>query len=157
MACEHGVIGHCPICVGIRRAGAAEAELREVSIELACALALLRECYTLNPYAANALAVSTFVSRHTQPLAPTVPTSPPGSPAGAAYFGTSGAAAAKESSTTIAAASPGAASDTEPPCPECARPMARVVDGGRRGWTCVNCNAAGDEEDDQDLRAAHVP
>lgn len=34
-------------------------------------------------------------------------------------------------------------------CPGCGRPMARVGGAGaRRGWTCVNCNAAGDPEED---------
>lgn len=33
------------------------------------------------------------------------------------------------------------------PCPGCGRPMARVGGpGAHRGWTCVNCNAAGDAE-----------
>lgn len=43
-----------------------------------------------------------------------------------------------------------AASGTEElPCPGCGRPMARVGGpGARRGWTCVNCNAAGDPEED---------
>lgn len=43
-----------------------------------------------------------------------------------------------------------AASATEElPCPGCGRPMARVGGpGARRGWTCVNCNAAGDPEED---------
>jgi hypothetical protein len=36
------------------------------------------------------------------------------------------------------------------PCPGCGRPMARVGGpGARRGWTCVNCNAAGDPEEDR--------
>lgn len=35
------------------------------------------------------------------------------------------------------------------PCPGCGRPMARVGGpGARRGWTCVNCNAAGDPVED---------
>jgi hypothetical protein len=39
--------------------------------------------------------------------------------------------------------------DVVPPCPECGRPMARVAGPGEhRGWTCVNCNAAGDPEED---------
>lgn len=34
-------------------------------------------------------------------------------------------------------------------CPGCGRPMARVGGpGAHRGWTCVNCNAAGDPEED---------
>jgi integrase len=33
-------------------------------------------------------------------------------------------------------------------CPECERPMARVRSGGRSGWSCVRCNAAGDPERD---------
>jgi hypothetical protein len=36
-----------------------------------------------------------------------------------------------------------------PPCPTCERPMARVAGPAEhRGWTCVNCNAAGDPEED---------
>jgi hypothetical protein len=39
--------------------------------------------------------------------------------------------------------------DVVPPCPECGRPMARVAGPDKhRGWTCVNCNAAGDPEED---------
>lgn len=47
---------------------------------------------------------------------------------------------------------------TELPCPGCGRPMARV--GGpaeRRGWTCVNCNSAGDPEEDHLEPAAPTP
>lgn len=46
----------------------------------------------------------------------------------------------------------------EPPCPTCGRPMARVAGiaagyplgapAEKQGWTCVNCNAAGDPEED---------
>jgi len=34
MACDHGVLGACPLCREIRRATAAEAELRETAAEL---------------------------------------------------------------------------------------------------------------------------
>ncbi len=35
-----------------------------------------------------------------------------------------------------------------PECPGCQRPMARVAGPDGAGWTCVNCNAAGDSEED---------
>lgn len=40
--------------------------------------------------------------------------------------------------------------DPDPSCPDCSRPMARVA-GPHPGWTCVNCNAAGDPEEDHPL------
>ncbi len=66
-----------------------------------------------------------------------------------ANSGPSGAAA-KESREDIAAPG-GATSEPEQAlaCPGCGRPMARVGGpGAHRGWTCVNCNAAGDPEED---------
>lgn len=35
-----------------------------------------------------------------------------------------------------------------PSCPDCGLPMARVAGPDGHGWTCVNCNAAGDPEGD---------
>lgn len=66
-------------------------------------------------------------------------TSPPVSAAVAAELG---AAAAGSDSSAVTAA-PG-----EALCPECERPMARVRSGGRNGWSCPSCNAAGEAEGD---------
>lgn len=52
-------------------------------------------------------------------------------------------------STRAKAGQSGGELEADLPCPGCGRPMARVGGpGARRGWTCVNCNAAGDSEDD---------
>lgn len=45
-----------------------------------------------------------------------------------------------------------------PSCPDCGLPMARVAGPDGHGWTCVNCNAAGDPEGDhpEPLRPLHI-